>query len=48
MPYIVRKVRGKPCYQVKNSTTGKIHAKCSTKANAEAQVRLIKQRTGGK
>ena len=48
MPLKIRKVNNKPCYRVKNSTTGKIHAKCSTKAKAEAQVRLIKQRTGGK
>ena len=48
MPYVVRKVRGKPCYQVKNPMTGVVHAKCTTKAKAEAQVRLITQRMAGK
>ena len=41
MPIKVRKVRGKECYQVKNIDTGKIHATCSTKSNAEAQKRLL-------
>lgn len=48
MPYIVRKVPGKDCYSVKNSETGKVHAMCSTKPKAEAQVRLLNslERTG--
>lgn len=41
MPIKVRKVRGKECYQVKNIDSGKIHAKCSTKAKAESQKRLL-------
>lgn len=41
MPYIVRKVPGKDCYSVRNSQTGKVHAMCSTKPKAEAQVRLL-------
>jgi hypothetical protein len=48
MPYTIRKVRNKTCYEVKNPLTGTVHAKCTTKAKAQAQVRLIKQRTGGK
>jgi len=41
MPYKVSKVRNKECYQVKNKLTGAVHAKCTTKAKAEAQVRLL-------
>jgi len=39
MPYAIRKVKGG--YQVKNTQTGKIHAAKTSKANAEAQVRLL-------
>ena len=48
MPLTVRKVKNKPCYRTKNMATGKVHAKCTTKPKAQAQVRLIKQRTGMK
>ena len=41
MPYSIRKVRNKNCYQVKNTRNGKVHAKCSTKQNAEKQLRLL-------
>jgi len=41
MPYIIRKVRNKNCYEVKNKETGKINAKCTTKNKAEKQVRLL-------
>lgn len=41
MPYIIRKVKGKPCYAVKNKITGQVHSYCTTKAKAEAQVRLL-------
>jgi hypothetical protein len=41
MPYSIRKVRNKQCYRVKNTETGKVHAKCSTKLNAERQLRLL-------
>lgn len=41
MPYALRKIRNKNCYKVFNARTGRIHAKCSTKENAEAQVRLL-------
>lgn len=29
---------------VKNSITGKVHAKCSTKENAEKQLRLLESK----
>jgi len=41
MPYILVKQKGKECFQVVNSVTGKIHAKCSTKQKAMAQIRLL-------
>lgn len=40
MPYVIRKVRGKQCYEVRD-IHGKVHAKCTTKEKAEAQVRLL-------
>jgi hypothetical protein len=42
MPYILRKVRGKKCWQVKNKYTKKIFAKCSTEENAKSQLRLLR------
>jgi len=44
----VRKVRNEPCYRVKNPATGKVHAKCTTRAKALAQVKLIEQRMKNK
>lgn len=41
MPYAVEKVEGKRCYRVVNTETGEEHAKCTTKKNAEAQMRLL-------
>lgn len=41
MPYAVRKNRGVDTYKVVNTKTGVIHAKATTKKNAEAQVRLL-------
>lgn len=41
MPYTIRKVRNQNCYTVKNSITGEIKAKCTTKDKAYAQVRLL-------
>ena len=43
MPYLLVKGKGKDkdCYAVVNSVTGKIHAKCSTKQKAMAQIRLL-------
>ena len=39
-PYQITKV-GNNKYQVKNKQTGKIHAKGTTKAKAEKQVKLM-------
>ncbi len=41
MPYVIRKVRGKTCYSVKNAKTGRLHSICTSKRKAEAQVRLL-------
>jgi len=41
MPYVIRKVRNKECYSVKNAETKVVHAKCTTREKAEAQVRLL-------
>lgn len=41
MLYKVLKNRGKETYKVINSKTGVIHAKATSKKNAEAQVRLL-------
>ena len=42
MPYIIKKVRGKPCYKVQNKYTKKVFAKCSSKENAQKQIRLLR------
>lgn len=42
MPYILKKVRGKNCWQVKNKYTKKIFAKCSSYKNANSQLRLLR------
>ena len=42
MPYILKKVRGKPCYRVQNKYTKKVFAKCSTEENAKKQIRLLR------
>ena len=39
MPYHIKQKAG--CYSVMNSQTGFIHAKCTTKKKAEAQIRLL-------
>lgn len=41
MPYIIRKVKNKDCYTVKNAETGRIAAKCTTRDKAKSQVRLL-------
>ena len=41
MPYIVRKNKNQPTYRVINAITKQIHAKASTKQNAERQVKLM-------
>jgi hypothetical protein len=43
MPYTIRKIRNQNKYKVLNTETKEIHAKGTTKENAEKQVRLLKQ-----
>ena len=42
MPYTMRKVPNKSCYRVVNKKTGQVKARCSTKKNAEKQMRLLR------
>lgn len=42
MPYATRKVRGKDCYKVFNKVNKKVFSKCTTKKNAESQLRLLR------
>ena len=42
MPYKTRKVRNKPCYKVYNAKTKKVFAKCTTKEQAQKQMRLLR------
>lgn len=42
MPYQVRKIRNKECYEVINTLTKKIHSKCTTRSKAESQIRLLR------
>ena len=42
MPYNTRKVRGKNCYKVYNKNTRRVFSKCSTKARAIKQMRLLR------
>jgi hypothetical protein len=46
MPYVIRKVRNKNLYSVKNLATGKVHSRGSTLADAKAQVRLLESLEG--
>jgi hypothetical protein len=41
MPYTIRKVRNKNCYQLKNSITGKVFSKCTSIESAKKQLRLL-------
>jgi hypothetical protein len=41
-PYKSRKVRGKSCYTVKNKKTKRVFSKCSTKENANKQMKLLR------
>lgn len=40
MPWNIEKHDG--CFKVVNKKTGKVHAKCTTKEKAEAQIRLLR------
>lgn len=43
MPYTMRQSRkSKKCYQVVNTKTRRVFARCSTKSNAEKQLRLLR------
>lgn len=42
MPYATRKVRNKPCYRVYNRKTKRVFAKCTTKKQANKQMRLLR------
>ena len=41
MPFVIRKIKNKNLYSVKNLLTGTIHSKGTTHENALAQVRLL-------
>ena len=42
MPYTIRHLRKKNCYQVVNKKTRKVFSKCTTKENAKKQIRLLR------
>lgn len=42
MPYSIRKVRNQSCYKVYNKKTKKVFAKCTSRENADKQVRLLR------
>ena len=42
MPYRLRKVSGKNCYRITNRKTKKVFAKCTTRAKANRQLRLLR------
>jgi len=42
MPYVTRKVRGKPCYKVVNTKKRKVFSKCTSHKNAMKQMRLLR------
>ena len=45
MPYSIRKIRykSKPtCYRVYNTKSKRVFARCTTKKNAEKQMRLLR------
>jgi hypothetical protein len=41
MPYRVRKVPGRSCFRVTNKKTGRVLSKCTTRKNAQRQIRLL-------
>ena len=42
MPYIMRKVPRRRCYTVKNKKTKRVMSKCTSKAKATRQMRLLR------
>ena len=43
MPYLIRKIRNQNCYKVYNVKTKRIHSKCSSLEQAQAQKRLLEK-----
>lgn len=41
MPYVIRKIKNKDLYTVKNKLTGVVHSHGSTYENAIKQVKLL-------
>ncbi len=41
MPYTIRKVRGKNCFRLMNKENKRVFSKCTTRKNAEKQLRLL-------
>jgi hypothetical protein len=41
MPYTIRKMPNRNCYRVRNLDTGRVMSDCTSRAKAEAQVRLL-------
>ncbi len=41
MPYSLRKVPKRNCYSVKNKKTNKVRSKCTSKAKAKKQIKLL-------
>lgn len=46
MPYIIRKVRNKDCWEVINKETGIKHSKCTSKLKADAQLKILMEKDG--
>lgn len=42
MPYSVRKVRGKSCFKVYNKKSKRVYSKCTSRENAQKQLRLLR------
>lgn len=42
MPYTIRKVRGKSCFKVYNKKSKRVFSKCSSKENAQKQLKLLR------
>ena len=48
MPYTLRKVRRRRCYSVKNKQNKRVFAKCTSKAKALRQMKLLRAIKYGK
>jgi hypothetical protein len=42
MPYTLKKIRGKKCYQVYNNKTKRVFSKCTSKKKAKKQLNLLR------